>query len=434
MRIGLVTDHFPPRAVGGGEWSIAALAELLHPRLERLVVGVMADTVASREEQDAPCVVRFRAPLEPVDGRGRPRPWALANPCFTLMSAWRLFGLARRERLQLLHCQSHAALPATYLAARALRVPVVAMLRDTRTLCEPAVCLHRQARVPADCGHAKLLRQCADEFLDLCGAPGERWLRWRRKAGFSYLWADNRLRWWCLRRCDGVVALSAAMLDVYRERGLLDAARSRLRVIPCPAPSPPPDAGARREAARRRLGIGAGPVAAYVGKHSAGKGTPVLRQAWDRLAQRHPQATLVLAGPGHPPADAPGLKVAGPLSHSDALDLILAADVVVNPSQGPEALGRSLVEAAGFGRALVGARAGGIPEVVRHGVNGLLVERGDPSALAAALGRLLEDAPLRQRLARGQEEALGGFLDPGRIGDAHLELYGALLGGAGAPP
>ncbi len=76
-----------------------------------------------------------------------------------------------------------------------------------------------------------------------------------------------------------------------------------------------------------------------------------------------------------------------------------AATVTVLLSRGQaEGLGLTLVEALVAGSAVVGTPAGGIPEVVRHDETGLLVPDGDAAALAAALGRLLNDPALRARL------------------------------------
>ncbi|MFN2627197.1 MAG: glycosyltransferase, partial [Gaiellaceae bacterium] len=62
---------------------------------------------------------------------------------------------------------------------------------------------------------------------------------------------------------------------------------------------------------------------------------------------------------------------------------------------------RVAMEAFCRGRPVVGSRAGGIPDVVEDGVNGLLVPPGDPHALAAALVRVLSDRILAERLGAG---------------------------------
>jgi len=423
MRVALVSDHFPPNAVGGAEWSISALVDLLAPHTERLLVLVAADRVEKEETRGPLRIVRLRPPLLPLTANGRQRAWALSNPWFTLRTTVRLGRLLREEKIDLVHAQSHGVLPAAYLAARRLGVPTVVTLRDTRTLCEPAICLHEHSRVPSDCGHAKLRRQCVDRFLDAARTPAGRLSRLRRKAHFSWLWADNRPRWWCLRRCDAVIGVSQALLNLYRHRGLLDAERSRLVSIPTPPPTPPADATARREGTRARLGLGEAPTVLYMGKHSPGKGTNTLRRAWTQAVSRFPEARLVLAGADHPPADAPGLRVLGPVPHQEALDLTLAADLVVSPSIGPEALSRSLVEAAGLGVPVIGTRTGGTAEIVQDGLTGLLVERGDSAALASALEALLSDPALRARLAAGQRQLVTGAFSAESIRNAHLDLY-----------
>ena len=79
--------------------------------------------------------------------------------------------------------------------------------------------------------------------------------------------------------------------------------------------------------------------------------------------------------------------------------LYLASDIFVLPSHW-EGYGIVLLEAMSHGVAVVATTAGAIPEVVRDGDTGLLVPAGDPVALHDALLRLMEDQPLRLRLAK----------------------------------
>ena len=91
-----------------------------------------------------------------------------------------------------------------------------------------------------------------------------------------------------------------------------------------------------------------------------------------------------------------------------------ALDVVVNASVQPEPFGRTLLEAMSCGRAVVGPRAGGIPEFVRHGDNGLLYDMGDSEELAAAVIALLRSPALRDRLGQAGREAAGQHFSPPR--------------------
>ena len=104
-----------------------------------------------------------------------------------------------------------------------------------------------------------------------------------------------------------------------------------------------------------------------------------------------------------------------------------AADVVVLSSTW-EGFGLVLAEAGLHGRPVVATEVGGIPEVVKDGVNGLLVPPRDPDALAAALDRLLDDEALARRMGEaGRERARERFSVRVYV-DKVEALYERLLG------
>jgi glycosyltransferase involved in cell wall biosynthesis len=70
----------------------------------------------------------------------------------------------------------------------------------------------------------------------------------------------------------------------------------------------------------------------------------------------------------------------------------------INHGHGVEGFGLVYLEAAAHGLPIVAHRVGGVPEAVRDGVTGLLVNPDRPAELAAAFERLIHDAPLRLRL------------------------------------
>ena len=84
-----------------------------------------------------------------------------------------------------------------------------------------------------------------------------------------------------------------------------------------------------------------------------------------------------------------------------------SADMFVMPSDS-ETLGFVVIEAMASGLPIVAADAGGIPSIVDHESNGILVKPGDTKAFAAACGRVLDDAGMRERLTtRGRSDAEG---------------------------
>ncbi len=77
---------------------------------------------------------------------------------------------------------------------------------------------------------------------------------------------------------------------------------------------------------------------------------------------------------------------------------LFAADVVVHPSVLADSYPNAVREAMILGKPVVASRIGGIPEMIRDGETGLLVQPGDPGALASAVARLLKDPELRALL------------------------------------
>ena len=96
-----------------------------------------------------------------------------------------------------------------------------------------------------------------------------------------------------------------------------------------------------------------------------------------------------------------------------------------------EGLGVSLLQAAAAGVALVGSRAGGIPEIVVDGETGILLEPGDRQALAAAVRRLLLDDVLRRRLGAGGRKRVESLFSVDAMVAGNLAVYRDVLAGKG---
>jgi glycosyltransferase involved in cell wall biosynthesis len=90
---------------------------------------------------------------------------------------------------------------------------------------------------------------------------------------------------------------------------------------------------------------------------------------------------------------------AGLVSNEEVLQRMSRAKITVVPSHN-EAFGLVNLESMAVGTPVIASRVGGIPEIVRDGVDGFLVPAGDSKALAEKLGLLLRDSELRERLGR----------------------------------
>ena len=395
MRICLVNEYFPPFAPGGAEWSLDALARTLAARGHQVTVVTPNWGAAAREERDGVTIERFAFPVKLPPGRVPASPRWLANPLFYVWAGLAVARVARRQRADVIHAQNkHSLIPAV-LARWLTGVPAFLTIRDGSLIDAAPMCLHHGDRMPPDCGVAKLWRECAEEYVSLYGRRRPR--LWT-KLGFLYFWLDSRLKQRALAALDGVIGVSDGILGIYRRSGLLGrVARVETVYNVPPLVAAPADA----EAAAARLGVQGRRVVLYVGKLSPGKGAPDLARATGLVAARVPDVLFVVVGEGDLAADGPHVRKLGSLPNREVLALYRLAEVTVVPSVIPDALSRVILEAMTAGCPVVGTRVGGTPELVVHERTGLLVERGAPAELAAAIVRILEDRALRAALGDG---------------------------------
>ncbi len=229
----------------------------------------------------------------------------------------------------------------------------------------------------------------------------------------------DRLATWAIRRADAVRAVSeftaSLVRGVGREPAGVFTAYTDLGAFDGPVEPVPEE-----------------PRVLFVGVLERYKNVEGLAAAWREVARRLPEARLHVIG------DGPQAEVAAALAREGATwdrrvpqaEVARALDearALVLPSES-EGLPRVVVESFLRGRPVVATRAGGTPEIVEHEVNGLLVERGDPVALAAALERVLADRGLAQRLGDAARESAARWLTtPEEFADRFRTLVDGVL-------
>jgi glycosyltransferase involved in cell wall biosynthesis len=110
----------------------------------------------------------------------------------------------------------------------------------------------------------------------------------------------------------------------------------------------------------------------------------------------------------------------------DVPRLLSALNILVMPSRW-EGLPMALLEAMAMGKAIVATRVGGIPDVVTHDEQALLVPPNDPLALQAALQRLFVDPELGPRLGEKARARVRAHYNVARTASAYEALYDAAL-------
>lgn len=187
---------------------------------------------------------------------------------------------------------------------------------------------------------------------------------------------------------------------------------------------------------RARWQTGAGPLCLFMGRLHERKGLPALVEAF-RLLQRR-DARLVLAGPDEgmrarlQPLRDERILFTGLLTGRARLDALAAADLLALPARG-EGLPMVALEAMGAGLPLILAPGCNLPQAAAAGA--ALEVEAQPRPLAAALTRLLEDAPLRAQMGRQGRALVRASFTWDRIAARYETRYRSLLArpGSGRP-
>jgi glycosyltransferase involved in cell wall biosynthesis len=187
---------------------------------------------------------------------------------------------------------------------------------------------------------------------------------------------------------------------------------------------------------RARLGLDGAEVVLSVGRFAPLKNVSLLVEGFAELRKRRPRARLVLVGEGalegRLRADARRLRLESAVMFTGAKPLgelasyYSMADVFALPSSFDNSP-NVLLEAMACELPVVATRVGGVPRYVTDGENGLLVEPGQPAALAAALDRVLDESELRGKLVAGGLEQVRSGRSWAASARKLLELYQRLV-------
>lgn len=216
------------------------------------------------------------------------------------------------------------------------------------------------------------------------------------------------LRWWAgrgwqsvlaIRLADRVLCLSTEDRDFMVDR--VGVSRDRVFVVPNGvdparfAPPPGPRAGGQR--------------VLFVGGWIDVKGRRLLARIWSEVVRVNPRATLTIAGAGvetaailadfAEPERQRVQVVSGSLDEQAMSELYGGHDVLLVTSI-TEGAPLAVLEAMASGLAVVAARTGGLPDMIRDGTDGVLYEPLDVGAGAAALCKVLKDLDLARALGR----------------------------------
>jgi glycosyltransferase involved in cell wall biosynthesis len=359
-KILFVTNLYPPYVVGGAELTLQALAEQLVKR----GVAVAVASLAAKGAEGIDCVngvrihrlrpTRRHGPLTPEPRAWRRALWHLADVDDEAMAA-RVGRVIDTERPDVVSTHNLPGFStAVWGAVHARGVRLLHTLHDYYLLC-PRVTMFRN--------DANCRRRCAACVALSLG---------KRRAS---------------RAVDAVIGVSRYVLDAHLSRGYFENARATVIYNARPWDAKVAEIPRTADAARV-FSIG------YIGRIEPEKGIAILLAATTRLPAG--RWRLRIAGKAPDAEYQAELQRAFPsaaiewLGFSTPAQFYPSIDVLVIPSRWHEPLGVVAYEAMGFGRPVIGARRGGIPEMIEGSGAGWLFDPTNVDELAGLLARAIE--------------------------------------------
>jgi glycosyltransferase involved in cell wall biosynthesis len=378
MKICLVTNLYPPLVQGGAEIYVGRLASALAG--EHQVVVITSEPgfhMGPRREVTPEGITVYRlAPLNIAHLTRLPHQ-LLAQAAFRAIDFYHpqvaaaVTGIFRRERPDVIHLHNWVGLSLAALLASvpnsAPHIPVAMTLHDYGLICAYASIRHPDGHICAPDLPCRLLAKLNRRLVNRIGL---------------------------------VISPSHYVLDQHIQRGFFRHATQQILPygLARGAESPSPLAGQLRGGGSK----GTFDIL-YMGRVQSHKGIEVLVRAFRALPD--PSLRLHVAGSG-PSLDAckalaaadDRIRFYGFVTGELRRSLIENADCMVLPSLWPDNYPVSIQEAFQSGPVVIASRIGGIPEMVRDGVNGLLVEPGDEVGIGAAIERLHASPELAAKL------------------------------------
>jgi glycosyltransferase involved in cell wall biosynthesis len=415
MNVLLATDAFPP-VCGGSGWSTYELARGLRSRGHAvLIVQPRPGTSEQvrRTEYDGFPVLEFgtAAPALPFV-----RNYFKNERLYRRLATF-LTDLVPRERIDVLHGQHVMTCLPAIDAAHAAGVPAVCTVRDYWPVCYWSDLIHTREE-------GALCPGCSAAMMTRCIRPraGAAWPL--AVPLVPYMRANVLRKQRGLARADAVVAVSGAIAHDLRARAP-ELRGARLEIIPNAVNIL--DLTSR---AGRLTPPSPGPYALYLGKLAPNKGTSHLVEVAERAELDWP---LVIAGDGPERAAISAaaarsrreIRLVGWVDRDAATAWLAHAAMLIFPSRGPESLSRVLIEASALGVPIAAMQTGGTGEIVVDEETGLL--SNSPQELAADVGRLRRDEPLRRRLGEAARRRAAALFDAPAVAERMERLYSELI-------
>lgn len=400
MKILYVNTLYPPDVAGGAELSLSMLAGGQRANGHEVLVATTTGGPAVIEEVVADVPV-IRLPLDNYywPPRPDPRPDALrrlawhARDIDNRSMAKALAGVVQRFDPDVISFHNLIGFSAAaWRVAKQFDKPAVQVLHDYYNLCPKSQLFRNDRHCETRCGECSVFR-------------------------IGRAKASNQV--------SAVVGASQAVLDMHLRRGLFAEVTAR-RVI---------NNARNYAAAPSRTYPQRAKTFGFIGTVGPWKGITQVLDAVQRLdAEPGIEGIRFLVAGGGDEGYLSALRERYASDRIEFLgkvkpqDFFQRIDVSVVPSLWHDPLPGVVFESMIFGVPVIGARRGGIPEMVSHGVNGLLFEPDVAGDLESCMRRLMAEPGLLDKYGECARHASAHYSNPGRVIDAYYQLYEEIVG------
>ena len=426
-----VAPYYPPYGAGGAERTTQLHARAL------IEIGYDVSIVTPKfgsefiQEINGINIVNFNSGInlkigEQISSRYFYNPFTQNNIVRVILNNF------ESKDIYCIHAQHPLIIQGASIAARKMKVPFIAHIRDTGLICSiGAPCLMEKDNYspPNKCSTFKHI----DCYINRWAGPFEKRLSKVSKSygllrsSVPYLIYLNRKK--NISSANKIVFASNGLLNLYSSLNFFSD-RKKLKVVYAIAEKVNRKNFFHEKIEKiKELKNKKIPLILYVGKVTKGKGADVLFKAHDILLKDIPDAMLIVCGNLTEDKwiiNKQNCIIMGYVNQEIISELYGLCDLVVLPSTWPEPLGWSTIDAGRHFKPIVATNVGGIPEAVEHGKTGLLVEKLDSFALANAILKLIKNPVIAKKMGKLANDHIFNKFGKKSVINQLRELYNGL--------
>ena len=414
MKIAFVIEYFRPMGAGGSGWSTYYLAKDLAANNQEVVVLTPNYGAKKTEFDDGIRILRFPFYLKLKNFNQLPGNFALTNPFWILWTVINLFLLIRKENPDVIHVQGKYSVPPAVIANLFFKKPLVATIRDYQLICNYGFCLYRGNKA---CNIFEYFSHDLTYYL-------KNYLKFPNPLiiflNVLYaLWgriARNLMKIFGMNV--NIVVLSQKQKEIFLANGF-----KKVTVI-----------GNSFSFAKVLPKIKKQNALLFAGRLTLGKGVGLLIKTLPKLMKSFPNYKFYFVGDGPLINDLTRLKrankniyiqILGQINHGSLLKLMSKVKLVLVPSLWPEPFGRVALEAISQGTPVVASNKGGLPEIIKDGRYGLIINPTKENLIKGVKRGLKENKKLQNNIYNDFAIIKRKFQKD--ISKAYIKLYKNLI-------